>query len=71
MGISKDIEKSCSKIWLHNFPNLKWDTKCKDCGKTVDEITGIRKDVEKSLQIWKERAEMTKIVEKLAKEKKK
>jgi hypothetical protein len=23
---------------LHNFPNLKWNTKCKDCGKTVGKI---------------------------------
>jgi len=37
----------CSEIWLHDFPNLEWDTKCKDCGKTVDEITGIRKDLAK------------------------
>jgi hypothetical protein len=33
---------ACSEIWFHNFPNLLWDTKCKDCGKTVKEIIGIK-----------------------------
>jgi hypothetical protein len=30
--------KPCSNISLHDFPDLKDETKCRDCGKTVREI---------------------------------
>lgn len=38
---TSDIDKTkrCSDPTLHNFPNLKPDTKCVWCGITVKEVT--------------------------------
>lgn len=35
-------KKKCAHWLLHNFENLKADTKCKDCGMTVSAVRAER-----------------------------
>lgn len=36
--LDKENKINCTKPWLHNFPNLKADTKCTWCGRSIKQL---------------------------------